>query len=132
MDAPPPLIAVDGAAVPKGIEAAWITGADGVRLRTALLSAAGKPRGSVGLSTGRTESLEKYFETAAALHGRGFTVLLHDWRGQGLSQRLLPDRLRGHAEGFDAFLADYDRLLEVYAGHLPRPWLMVGHSMGGA
>jgi lysophospholipase len=113
------------------MQAAWIEGADGARLRTALLAPRGKPRGSVVLSTGRTECLEKYFETAAELAGRGFAVLLHDWRGQGLSARLLHDRLRGHAVGFNAFLDDYQRLLAAYADRLPRPWLMVGHSMGG-
>jgi lysophospholipase len=128
---PPPLISVEGAPPPKGMQPAWFEGQGGVRLRAAILPASGPPRGSVVLSTGRTECLEKYFETAGDLAGRGFTVLLHDWRGQGLSQRLLADRLRGHAEGFDDFLADYRSLLTAYQDRLPKPWLMVGHSMGG-
>ncbi len=121
-----------GAPVPAGIVAAWIEGAGGVRLRTALLPAKGAARGSVVVSTGRTESLEKYFETAQELSARGFAVLLHDWRGQGLSGRLLDDPLRGHAESFDDFLADFDVLLSTYQDRLPRPWIMLSHSMGGA
>ena len=131
MQAPPPLIAVEGAPVPAGMRSAWIEGGKGARLRTALLNPKGAPRGSVVLSTGRTECLEKYFETASELAGRGFVVLLHDWRGQGLSERLLSDRLRGHAVGFADFLEDYQRLLAAYEACLPRPWLMAGHSMGG-
>jgi alpha-beta hydrolase superfamily lysophospholipase len=131
-DALPPLIAVAGAPVPDGMAAAWILGSGGVRLRTALLPARGSARGAVVINTGRTESLEKYFETAADLSARGFAVLLHDWRGQGLSGRLLADRLRGHAEDFDDFLADFRRVLDAYEDRLPRPWLLVGHSMGGA
>ncbi len=127
----PPLIAVEGGPVPPGMTAQWATGAGGVRLRVALLAPNGKPRGSVIVSPGRTESLEKYFETAGELAARGYHVLIHDWRGQGLSQRLLDDRLRGHAENFDDFAADYAAILDAYESQLPRPWMMVGHSMGG-
>ncbi len=110
---------------------AWVTGAGGVQLRVALLAAQGTPRGSVIVSPGRTESLEKYFETATELSARGFCVLIHDWRGQGLSGRMLADRLRGHADNFDDFAADYAAILHVYQDRLPKPWIMVGHSMGG-
>lgn len=130
--APPALIAVAGAPVPPGLRAAWVEGAGGVALRTALLPATGRARGSVVINTGRTESLEKYFETAGELSARGFTVLLHDWRGQGLSGRLLADPLRGHVDGFDDFLADLRAVLAAYEPRLPRPWILVGHSMGGA
>jgi lysophospholipase len=85
----------------------------------------------VVVSPGRTEAIEKYFEVAAALAGRGFVTLIHDWRGQGLADRLLPDRLLGHATGYRDFLTDYDALLGAYEARLPRPWLALGHSMGG-
>lgn len=128
----PPLIAVAGAPVPSGIEAAWVEGEGGLPLRCAFLAARGAARGGVVINTGRTESLEKYFEAAETLSARGFAVLLHDWRGQGLSGRLLSDPLRGHADGFDIFLADFERLLAAYEAQLPKPWILVGHSMGGA
>ena len=83
------------------------------------------------LSGGRTEVIEKYFEVIAELTGRGFVVLAHDWRGQGLSHRLLPDRHLGHAQGFKDFLADYALLIDAYESQLPKPWIAVGHSMGG-
>jgi lysophospholipase len=95
------------------------------------LAPKGQARGSIIVSPGRTESLEKYFETAGELASRGFQVLVHDWRGQGLSQRLLADRLRGHADGFDDFTADYAAILDAFSQRLPKPWIMVGHSMGG-
>ena len=88
-------------------------------------------RGSVVVSPGRTEAIEKYFEVARRLTSRGFTVLIHDWRGQGLSDRLLPNRLLGHAAGFTDFLADYQALLGAFETRLPRPWIALGHSMGG-
>ena len=126
-----PLIATASAPVPPGGEAAWFEGAREARLRAALFPATGQVRGSVVLSGGRTEPIEKYFEVIEELRGRGFTVLAHDWRGQGLSQRLLPDRLMGHANGFKDFVADYAALIAAYETRLPKPWIAVGHSMGG-
>ena len=127
-----PLISIPDAPAPAGGRAEWVEGSAGVRLRAALFPAAGEVRGSVVLSPGRTEPIEKYFEVIGDLTGRGFVVLAHDWRGQGLSQRLLPDRLRGHAEGFEAYLDDHRAMLDAFAARLPRPWIALGHSMGGA
>jgi lysophospholipase len=58
-------------------------------------------------------------------------VLAHDWRGQGLGDRPLPDRLKGHADGWAAYLSDYGFLLDAYAERAPKPWVAVGHSLGG-
>lgn len=131
-----PLIDTPAAPVPVGGEAAWFQGAGGYRLRAALFPAlpspeGGTPRGSVVLSGGRTEPIEKYFEVIGELRARGFTVLVHDWRGQGLSQRLLPERLKGHAAGYKDFVADYAALIAAYQDRLPKPWIAMGHSMGG-
>ena len=127
-----PLYGTEAAPVPPGAAAEWFAGVGGFRLRAALVPAAGATvRGSVVLSGGRTEPIEKYFETAGELAGRGFVVLAHDWRGQGLSQRLLPDRLKGHAVSADDFVADYGALIAAFEARLPKPWLAVGHSMGG-
>lgn len=117
-------------AAPATGEAFWIRAADGVRLRAALFPAT-SPRGSVLLSSGRTEFIEKYGEVIGELVGRGFSVLTHDWRGQGLSDRLLPDRLKGHARSFDDFVADHRLLLDRFEARLPGPRIGVSHSMGG-
>jgi lysophospholipase len=127
-----PLIATPQAPIPQGARGLWFAGAGGARLRAAIVPADGPARGSVVVSPGRAEPIEKYFEVAAELQARGFFVLIHDWRGQGLSQRLLPDRLRGHAQGHDLFLADFRALLTRVEAELPRPWIALGHSMGGA
>lgn len=126
-----PLIATDLAPAPDGGAAEWFHGADGVRLRAALFPAKGQVKGSVVLSPGRTEPLDKYFEVIGELQSRGFAVLAHDWRGQGLSARMLPDPLKGHAKGSGPFLADYRALLDHFETRLPKPWVQLGHSMGG-
>lgn len=131
-----PLMGVPGASPPPHGEGEWFRGAGGLRLRAAFWTpsslVAAKPRGTVILSPGRTEPIEKYFELIGNLLARGFCVLAHDWRGQGLSARLLPDRLKGHARAVEEFLDDYARLLDAFEERAPRPWVMVGHSMGGA
>jgi lysophospholipase len=126
-----PLFALAGDPVPLGGGAEWFTGVRGARLRAALFPAAGGVRGSVVVSPGRTEPIEKYLEAARRLTAAGFAVLVHDWRGQGLSHRALADRLLGHADGYADFLTDFRTLLDAYEDRLPKPWLAVGHSMGG-
>jgi lysophospholipase len=126
-----PLTSIPEAPIPPGGAAEWIPGAGLAPLRAALFTPKGVARGSVVLSTGRTESIEKYFEVIGELLDRGFVVLAQEWRGQGLSHRDLPDRLKGHASGYQTYLDDYRALLAAFESQLPKPWLAVGHSMGG-
>ena len=127
-----PLVATAEAPVPEGLRAFWHEGSGGARLRAAIAPSDGPARGGVVLSPGRTEPIEKYFEVIGELQARGFWVLAHDWRGQGLSHRVLGDRLKGHAAGANEFLDDFRRLLDWAGPGLPRPWISLGHSMGAA
>jgi lysophospholipase len=127
-----PLVATADAPIPEGLRAFWHEGSGGALLRAAIAPSDGPARGGVVLSPGRTEPIEKYFEVIGELQARGFWVLAHDWRGQGLSHRLLGDRLKGHADGHGEFLGDFRRLLDWAGPELPRPWISFSHSMGGA
>ncbi len=127
---PAPLIEIPEAPPPPGA-AEWYSGRDGATLRAGLFPAPREPRGSVILSPGRSEPLDKYFEVIAELQSRGFTVLVHDWRGQGLSHRMLKDALAGHAQGWRRLLSDYQAMIAAFETRLPKPWIAVGHSMGG-
>ena len=131
MDRAAPLTELSDAPVPPRGGAEWFEGEGGARLRAALFRPEGRPRGSVILSTGRTEAIEKYFEVVRDLQQRGFVVLVNEWRGQGLSHRDLPDRRKGHALGAETYLADYRDLLVAFEARLPKPWIAIGHSMGG-
>ncbi len=117
--------------VPPGGGAEWYLGADKAKLRAALFSPDKPGRGSVILSPGRSEPIEKYFEVVGDLNARGFTVLVHDWRGQGLSARAFTDRMPGHARGWRPFLSDYKAMITAFEARMPKPWIAVGHSMGG-
>ena len=125
-----PLLSLPEAPFPPETTAIWYAGVDGLPMRAAFAPAE-NPRGSVVLSPGRTEPIEKYVEVVGELVARDFNVLVHDWRGQGRSARLLPDRLRGHAQGYDDFVEDFRRLVAQFDARLPHPRIALGHSMGG-
>jgi lysophospholipase len=125
-----PLFETPAAPIPAGGGAEWFFGAGGARLRAALFHPQGAARGSVVVSPGRTEPIEKYFEVVEILTARGFAVLVHDWRGHGLSYRPAGDQ-RGHAAGYRDFITDYSALIAAFEARLPRPWIALGHSMGG-
>jgi lysophospholipase len=110
----------------------------GVRLRYACwnVQRTAGPRsvqGSVVLQQGRGEFIEKYAtEVVGELLDRGFCVFALDWRGQGLSDRVLADRDKGHIDSFSTYLGDFQLFLErVVAPAAPQPVLAVGHSTGG-
>lgn len=110
----------------------WLRAEDGVRLRAAHW-AAGGAQGSVLLFPGRTEYVEKYNNTALDLNAAGYDVLTIDWRGQGLSDRLIADPRPGHVERFGDYQRDVVELVVAAQElRLPQPWHLLAHSMGGA
>ncbi|MGD8970467.1 MAG: alpha/beta hydrolase [Desulfobacterales bacterium] len=120
---------IDGANVRIG----YFTTADGTSIRNGLWSPERKiPRGSVVLLSGRKEFLEKYTETAADLNQRGFAVFGFDWRGQGLSSRMLPDRLKGFVRNYDDYVRDLEDFFQrIVQPEAVRPIYVLAHSMGG-
>lgn len=107
--------------------------ADGIRIRIARFPApAGKAAGTVLMLAGFTEFIEKGLESIAALRARGYGVVTFDWRGQGLSDRLLPYRRKGHIPDMQHFLNDLEEVLRTTRfAELPGPHIVIGHSMGG-
>lgn len=116
-------------APPDGVFETLAAG-DGTVLRCARWR--GGARGGVVLLSGLTEFIEKYFEVIHRLRERDFAVYTMDWRGQGLSARMLPDRHKNHAVSFDDYLADLALFLDrVVLPDAPRPLHLLAHSMGG-
>ncbi len=116
---------------PPGARPCGIVAADGVRLRAAFWPATGAPRGTVLICAGRTEQIEKYFELIGEFLARGYAACCFDWRGQGLSQRLLADPLKGHVARFADYELDLDAVMATVMADAPRPFVLFGHSMGG-
>ncbi|MEP3889208.1 MAG: alpha/beta hydrolase [Hellea sp.] len=103
-----------------------------LRLRVMFASApSDKPRGSIIFSPGRTEFIEKYLETATDLLERGFNILIVDPRGQGLSDRLLEDKMKSYVDSFQDYADDLAFVTEELLSFLPKPHIVMGHSMGG-
>jgi lysophospholipase len=117
---------------PPGGACRMLRTADGVSVRAARWPAATGKRGTVVLFNGHTEFIEKYFEVIGELAGRGFAVATLDWRGQGLSDRPLDDRLKSHVTAFAEYRHDVTALLEqIVLPECPKPYLLLAHSMGG-
>ena len=125
------LVPCTAAELPSGGTGAFFTAKDGARLRYAIWTQANAAKGSVFILPGRTEFIEKYGELIGELLARGFNVAAIDWRGQGLSARLLSDPLRGHIADFRVYVEDFAALAAGPFASMPKPWTLLAHSMGG-
>ncbi|MCB1391316.1 MAG: alpha/beta hydrolase [Rhodobacteraceae bacterium] len=112
---------------PDGGRAFWLRTEDGVQIRAAHWPG---PRTALVLP-GRTEHIEKYGLVVRDLVAAGWGALVVDWRGQGLSDRALPDPLKGHVGDFDEYQRDLDALLAAARTLAPGPMPWLSHSMGG-
>ena len=120
----------DVAEAPIGGRAFYVRTADGIRIRFALWG--GGSNGLAVVMPGRTECLEKYGRLAGKLMERGFSVVVIDWRGQGLSSRLNNSTAVGHVDSFTDYQDDLNAVLthpEVAA--IPGARTLFAHSMGG-
>ncbi len=127
------LIDIPANRCPPGANIVGLRTSDGLELRAAFWRPEGQPRGTVALIQGRAEFIEKYFETIGELLERGFVVATFDWRGQGLSQRLLRNRAKGHIRRSTDFRRDLDAFIrQLLTPDCPRPWFALAHSMGAA
>ena len=126
------IIDVEGNPRPEGARIVWFEGVGGRKLRACLSPATvATARGTCIVCPGRTEFIEKYFQVARELQDKGFAVLILDWPGQGLSQRLLDDPQKGHIDRFETFMGALRNGLDAFE-ELPRPYVSLAHSMGGA
>jgi len=118
---------------PEGGASSVIEADDGIKLRFAHWPAEGEMRGAILLAQGRTEYIEKAYEWIEKFRSRGLHVAAFDFRGQGLSERLLPNRRRGYVEDFAQFQLDYDAAYRAFREIVGDavPMVVCGHSMGG-
>ncbi len=92
---------------------------------------AASPRGHLLFQGGRGDTFEKYLETFAHLHAKGWSVTSFDWRGQGGSGRLSDNPRVGHADDFGVFVDDLAAFWRDWSVGRDGPRVALGHSMGG-
>jgi len=116
---------------PAGGAAHWVTTADGLRIRIGHWTGA-DVKGTVLLFPGRTEYIEKYGPAAADFLARGYATVAIDWRGQGISDRTSDIYNMGDVAKFSDYQHDVTAAVaHARALHLPEPFYLVAHSMGG-
>ena len=85
------------------------------------------------ISAGRTEAAVKYKELIYDLFKIGYSIYIHDHRGQGLSGRMTVDPDMGYVDDFQYYIDDmksfYDRFIAEEAHDKV---FLLAHSMGGA
>jgi len=126
------LVSIPGNPVPDGAVSGALLTPDGAKIRFARWPAPPSNRqGTVCVFPGRVEFIEKYFEVVRDLNARGFAVAILDWRGQGLSSRMLGDPRKGHVTHFAEYDADLETLMrEVVLPDCPPPLFALASSMG--
>ena len=127
------LVSIPANPVPDDFVTGTIKTPDGAELRFARWAPPAGRKGTVCVFTGRTEQIEKYFETVRDLRDRGFAVAMIDWRGQGHSSRRLRDPRKGYVRDFSDYEVDVETFVQqVVLPDCPPPHFALAHSMGGA
>ena len=90
-------------------------------------------KGSICISSGRTEAAIKYKELIYDLYNQGYSIYILDHRGQGFSGRMTEDSEMGYIDDFQFYVDD---LKMFYDNHI-KPQnhsknFLLAHSMGGA
>ena len=126
------LVSIPANPVPENATAGTIKTPDGAELRFARWAPPSGRKGTVCVFTGRSEMIEKYFETVRDLRDRGFAVAIIDWRGQGHSSRRLRDSRKGYVRSFSDYELDVETFVtQVVLPDCPPPYFALAHSMGG-
>lgn len=110
----------------------YFSGFQGVRLRYVQSSNSTGAVAGVVLLGGRTEFAEKYIELFHDLYQLNVDFYSYDHRGQGLSERLLPDPHKGHVENFSDYVEDLKIFCDDIVARRHSNIFILAHSMGGA
>ena len=98
----------------------------------AFLNKHDQEKGAIVISSGRTEGFIIYPELIYDLGKQGYSIYIHDHRGQGFSERMTQDSQKGHIDSFDNYVKD----LKTFVDTIVKPkdhhsLFLLAHSMGG-
>ena len=128
-----PYLELDDYRAPKGIKSYFVNMDDGIKIRIChWLQQEKKSTGTIFLQQGHNEFIEKYYETIQEFIDRGYSVICFDWRGQGMSERMIDDINKSFITDFKRHDKDLEKILEeIIDPFFPKPLIGIGHSMGG-
>lgn len=91
------------------------------------------PKKAIMISSGRTEAAIKYKELIYDLYKLGFSVFIHDHRGQGQSGRMLADSQMGYIDTFQFYVDDMKTFYDMHVSKFSHEAIyLLAHSLGGA
>ncbi|RLD86485.1 MAG: hypothetical protein DRJ07_00640 [Bacteroidetes bacterium] len=92
-----------------------------------------KEKAAILISSGRTEAAIKYKELIFDLYNNGYSIYIHDHRGQGLSGRMTEDHDMGYIDDFQFYVDDMKYFYDNYLKPKEHKKIfLLAHSMGGA
>ncbi|MCF6269476.1 MAG: alpha/beta fold hydrolase [Melioribacteraceae bacterium] len=90
-------------------------------------------KGAILISDGRTEAVVKYKEAIFDLFMNGYSVYIHDHRGQGFSGRMISDSDMGFVDEFQNYIDDMKQFYNsILVPNNHKNKYLLAHSMGGA
>ena len=128
-----PYLELNDYKAPEGIKSYFVNMDDGIKIRVChWLQKKEKSTGTILLQQGHNEFIEKYYETIQEFISRGYSVICFDWRGQGMSERMIDDINKSFITDFKKHDKDLEKILEdIIEPFFPKPLIGLGHSMGG-
>ncbi len=111
----------------------YFTGKEDVEIYYKYYLQSENEQGAVVISSGRTEAVLKYKEVIFDFFNNGYSVYIHDHRGQGYSDRMLADPDMGYVENFQYYIDDMKFFFDNYVfPNQHKNIFLFAHSMGGA
>ncbi len=90
-------------------------------------------KGAIVISDGRTEAVVKYKEVIFDLFNNGYSVYIHDHRGQGFSGRMIADTDMGYVDEFHTYINDMKYFYDNFVtSKSHKNIFLLAHSLGGA
>lgn len=114
---------------------AYMTTKDNSKIRVGFWPASDNRHNSmkqnVILLTGRASFMERYDDVIQRLVSQHFNVWSLDWRGQGLSSRVLNDASKSHIDSYETYLQDLDQFItEIVQPKSDEIYMGMAQSMG--
>ena len=128
-----PYLELDDYKAPNGINSYFVKMDDGIKIRVCHWMNNSKDlKGTILLQQGHNEFIEKYYETIQEFIDKNYSIVAFDWRGQGMSDHQLKDTHKAFIKDFKRHDKDIKYILEkIVEPNFPKPFIGIGHSMGG-